>query len=121
MVVGRLIRADSLSLVIAPDRGPSTMTMSLSELRRVDVSRGARPTGEAFADGALTGALIGTGVGIIATALAIRADRRCNDCMIPGTAIVVPLSVAFTGVTTFVGGMIGVAGREKWSPAWPPR
>ena len=121
MVVGTVVRADSLGLVIARDREPSMMTMSWSDLRRVDVSRGRRPTGEAFARGAKTGALIGVGLGLVATGLAIRADRECNDCMIPVTVIIVPVSVAFAGATTLVGGMIGVAGRERWRRVWPPR
>jgi hypothetical protein len=97
------------------------MTMSRSELRRVDISSGQRPTGEAFRRGAKTGALIGIGVGLVATGLAIRADRECNDCMIPSTMIALPLSVVFTGATTLVGGMIGVANREQWTQVWPPR
>ena len=97
------------------------MTLPLSELKRVDVSRGARSTDEAFARGATTGALVGTGISLIAIALAVRADRDCSDCTIPGTVFVVPLSAAFTGVTTLVGGMIGVAGREEWRRVWPPR
>ena len=52
IVVGTLVRADSLSLVIMPNRGPSTMTMSRSELRRIDISSGPRPTGEACVRGA---------------------------------------------------------------------
>jgi hypothetical protein len=121
MVVGTFVRADSLSLVIMPNRGPSTMTMSRSDLRRVEISCGRRPTDEAFVRGARTGALIGVGLGLVATGLAIRADRECTDCMFPATVIVVPLSVAFAGATTLVGGMIGVASREQWSRVWPPR
>ncbi len=121
MLVGTFIRADSLSLVIMPDRGPSTMTMSRSELRRVDIGSGQRPTGEAFGRGATRGALIGVGVGLVATGLAIRADLDCRDCMIPITLFVVPASVVFAGATTLVGGVIGVAGREQWRRVWPPR
>ena len=120
-VVGTVVRSDSLTLVIVPDRGPSTMIMSWSDLEQVDISRGQRPTGEAFARGAKAGALIGVGLGLVATGLAVREDRECSDSMIPITLIVAPLSVAFAGVTTLAGGMVGVAARERWRRVWPPR
>ena len=121
MIVGTVVRADSLSLVIRPDRGPSTMTMSRSELRRVDISTGQRPTGEAFARGAKTGALIGVGLGLVMTGLAIQADRECEDCMITATMIAIPVSIVLTGATAFIGGRIAVRNREQWSRVLPPR
>ena len=37
MIAGTLVRADSLRLVIMPDRDSSIMTISRSDLRRVDI------------------------------------------------------------------------------------
>ena len=120
-VVGTLIRADSVSLMLMPERDGPLLTVSLADLRRVDVSRGQRSRGEAFGQGAGVGALIGAGLGLVATGIAIRSDLRSDcDCMIPASAIVGTMSILFTGATTVVGGLIGVAGRERWKRAWPP-
>ena len=121
-VVGTLVRADSTGLTLSPARGGPALVVPLADLRRVDVSRGARPAPEAFWRGAGVGFLVGAGVGVVATGLAYQSDRRSScDCIIPATAIVGALSVAFTGVTTLTGGVIGVATRERWRQAWPPR
>lgn len=120
-VVGTVLHADSVELVVAPKRGGSTLTMRISEVQRVEVSLGSRPRAAAFRHGAGVGFLVGAGVGAVATSLAIRSDRRSKcDCMISGTAVVGVLSVAFTGVTTLLGGALGVAGRERWHKTWPP-
>jgi hypothetical protein len=109
-------------LVLAPARDGPPVFVPLADLRRVDESRGARPRSEAFRRGAGVGFLVGAGVGVVATGLAYHWDRRAScDCMIPATAVVGALSVGFTGVTTLAGGVIGVATRERWRRAWPPR
>lgn len=116
-VVGTFVRADSISFDVKSDRGGSTMTMSRSELWRLDVSDGQREPGEAFARGATTGALVGVGIGLVAIGLAIRADLQC-DCM--ATLVIVPPSVAFAVVSTLSGGLIGMSNREQWRRVWPP-
>ena len=122
LVIGTLLSADSTSLIVRPDRGPSPMTLPVQELKQVDISIGGRTRGEGFARGAIIGAVVGTGVGVIATALAIRHDRRTETSdYIPNSAIVGAISVAGTAASTIAGGLIGVATREKWRRVWPPR
>lgn len=119
---GALVSADSVVLVFAPERGGAAVSTHLVDLRRVEVSQGARPRSQAFRRGARIGLLVGVGLGAVATSLALRADLRGScDCYIPATAVVGVLSLAFTGVTTLVGGGIGVATREQWRQVWPPR
>ncbi len=119
-VTGTLIRADSTGVTIIPDGGGQVFALRLDEVLRMDASQGAIPSGEAFWRGAGTGLLVGASIGLVATALSLRADLSgsCDGCM--GTMFIAPLSVVFTGVTTIVGGLIGVAGRERWRRVWPP-
>src|SRR5688572_7199920 len=121
-VIGTLVRADSVSLMVVTERRGARLTIPRSDLRRIDVSGGQRSTGEAFRRGAKVGAIIGAGIGLVATGIALHADYTSGcDCMIPGSAIVGTMSVLFTGATTIAGGLIGLAGREQWEYAWPPR
>ena len=121
-VVGTLVRADSAELVLAPDRNGPVLAVPLATVERVYVSRGVRPKAAAFRRGAAIGFVVGATAGTIATSMALRADRRSTcDCMIPATPVVGALGIAFTGVTTLLGGAMGVAGRERWHRAWPPR
>lgn len=122
-VYGAFVSADSVGLLFTPgDGGGVSVRTPLAELRRIEVSRGARSRLDAFRRGAGIGFLVGAGIGTVATGLALREDRRSScDCIISSTAIVGALSLAFTGVTTLVGGGIGISTRERWRQVLPPR
>ena len=117
-IVGTLVKADEASLVIAPSRGGPVEFASLVELRRVDMSMGGRPAGEAFWRGAGIGLLVGASIGVVATVLAAREDKR-DPQYFPRSVGVGALSVVVTTGTTLVGGGIGVATRERWHTLWP--
>lgn len=96
--------------------------VSFEEMIVAERHAGRRPAVQAFARGALRGLAVGAVVGTAATLLAVRQERRddCTTCMITGTMFVGAMSVAFTIVTTGVGGSVGLRRRDRWERIWPP-
>lgn len=120
---GVFVTADSTRIVLAigPD-GLGRDTMPRVDVREVAVHVGRRTAGAAFGRGAGWGALVGASVGLVATTLTVADERRnpCDDCFVSAPLVVGVLSVAFTAVTTLVGGAIGLAHRDRWETVAVP-
>lgn len=113
--VGTLTGVDDAGLALRRTATDSAFFVPYDAVRTLEVSTRQRSGGEAFRRGALPGLLIGLGASFVATGLAYQADRKCNDCFFPITPVVGALGVVFTGLTTVVGGAIGLASqRDVW-------
>lgn len=119
--IGAVVRADSLALVLLPQRAAEPVTLDAANILTVEMSRGLRPEGEAFGRGALRGFLVGAGIAVVATGAALWQEQRnpCDGCTMSGPLIVGALGIALTAVTTLAGGAIGLAHRERWERVWP--
>jgi hypothetical protein len=115
MVRGTYVTRDSVSFVLDESDGSGVRTnIPMIEVKSVEMSVRQRTSGEAFKRGAGRGALVGIGVGAILMTLATISDARDNDSYIPARAVASVFSVLLTGVTTLVGGGIGLAARDQW-------
>ena len=117
MVRGTYVTRDSVSFVL--DEGDSSgvrTNIPMIEVKSVEMSVRQRTSGEAFKRGAGRGALVGIGAGAILMTLATIADAReaNSDSFISARAVAGVFSVLLTGVTTLVGGGIGLAARDQW-------
>lgn len=121
-IVGTLATLDSSGLALRRSARDSAFFVSLDAVRAVELSTRQRSDGEAFRRGALPGFLIGAAVGFVATGLAYRQDQRCDlDCFMSVTPIIGVLSLGFTGVTTLLGGLMGMSSdRDVWEPVAVP-
>jgi len=120
-VVGTFTTLDSAGLALRRSARDSAFVVPLDAVRSLEVSTRRRSDGEAFRRGALPGFLIGAAVGFVATGLAYRADLACNDCMVIITPYIAVMSLGLTGVTTLLGGVLGMSSeRDVWAPAAVP-
>lgn len=116
VVQGTVVRADSGVLTLAVGRRRTTRELAAGDIHRIEQLVGRRSVGSALGRGALRGALVGAGIGVLATGITAVAERRdpCDECFIPMTAAVGAASVAFTMATTAVGGVVGLLRRDRW-------
>lgn len=96
--------------------------VSFGDIRAAEMHVGRRDAGEAFGRGALRGFVVGAVIGTTATLVMYQHERRngCGDCFIPATAVVGAGSVLLTVATTGIGGLVGLARRDRWKRVWPP-
>ncbi len=118
-LVGTVLHADSATITLARDGGASPVTLDLADVGRIDQRYLARSRGKAFERGAGVGAVVGLGLGFVATgATAWYESRKCTDICL-GTAVVGIASIPVFVGTTIGGGLIGLARRERWRRVWP--
>lgn len=124
-VVGGLVAADSATLTLDPAVGGmgSILTIPVSDVRRMDVSLGARTP----AQGAWRGLKRGLLTGVVLSAAIITAgvieDEKdeCGDCFINATLAAVIVSVPLTTATSLIGTFIGATSPgERWRRVQPP-
>lgn len=119
VVRGTYVTRDSVSFVLDESTGSGVRTsIPMLDVQSVEMSVSQRTSGEAFGRGASRGALVGIGASAILMTLATISDARDgnSDTWISGRALAGVFSVLLTGVTTLVGGGIGLADRDTWSP-----
>jgi hypothetical protein len=107
---------DSLNFVLASPEDPRDLiAIPLRDLGGVEMLVGRRTAGAAFRRGAGRGALVGLAASAVMMTVGLISDQQeQDDVFIPATAVAGALSVLTTGVTTLVGGLIGVANRNQW-------
>ena len=115
-VRGVVLRADSAGLTLAPRGHALPLTLAWAEVRQVERLAWRRPAGEAFVRGARWGALVGAATGVVGVGLAFRDERRspCDGCFVGRPVVAAAGALMFTGVSTIVGGSVGLAFRDRW-------
>ena len=112
--LGRIISADHDTVAFRPDAHPFTVSLAVSEIERIDISRGShRHAGR--------GALVGLAIGAIGGAVfGASAYTSCTDwCLLPNSrAATAGLGAAFFGLLGAAsGGIIGAFIKtEEWKP-----
>jgi hypothetical protein len=110
------VRADSGGLVAVVHPG-TPATHAWAGVRRVERYAGPLSPGEAFGRGARRGAVVGGVLTVAAVAVAAYSDlRRPCDCGISTTAVVASVGSLYAGVFAGVGGLVGLAYRDRWQP-----
>jgi hypothetical protein len=113
--VGTLISAGSDSVRIRPKEG-GVVSVPSASIVRVEQSRGRRSNS---GKGAVTGAIIGGGIGLI---LGIAASSEEADYVEIGPGGVVAATALFAAGGTGLGALIGSGShRERWEPITLPR
>jgi hypothetical protein len=116
-ITGILERSDSGGLVFS-SRWRPTARYPYADIRAIAVGhREARPGGAAR--GARRGLMFGAAVGVVATGITAVYESNRPDSFGFGTVIVGLQSIAFMGVTTAVGAIIGATDRTRWQRVWP--
>ena len=123
-VVGTFLGADSIAVhVIDPATGV-VIAVHWSSVRTVEVRTRRRSASTAFARGAKAGAItFGTLAALgIAYAVAWDLNDGCEgiEYCIPATLVAIPLGYIGTVAGTALGGVVGLANRDRWETAWPP-
>lgn len=115
-LIGTLVRVEPAGLYIASDGGGQPDFVPFDALLRLERSVGTRSAGQAFGRGAKIGFLVGAGVGLVATSIALAADLRGSSTayMIPASVVIGVYSAALTVATTLAGGALGMTARERW-------
>jgi hypothetical protein len=115
---GEFISRDSAGAVLIRDGADGVLlSIARSEIRQVDIAGVSRSGGQAFGRGAAWGALTGLGIaaGLIAFAAVHEADYPCIDCWIGETAGAAIVSVPVVVLSPLIGGLVGLAFRERWT------
>ena len=123
-VVGSFLGADSIAVhVIDPSTGVVT-AVNWSTVRTVEVRTRRRSASTAFARGAKAGAITFGTLAVLGIAYAVAWDLNDGclgvDYCIPATLVAIPMGYIGTVVGTALGGVAGLANRDRWETAWPP-
>jgi hypothetical protein len=118
VVRGTYVTRDSISFAL-DERGEaySRLSVPVLEVRAVEMVVRRRTAGQAFGRGAGFGAVAGASVSAVLMVIAVRSDARSTgDEWISSSAVAGVFSVLLTGVTTLVGGGLGMLDRDIWKP-----
>ena len=122
-LVGRVAAVDSAGFTLAV-RGDSLPRRFLTaDVGALDVRVGRESAGRGAARGFVKGLLVGVvGGGLLTAGVALsNADERCDDCFVSPTGVMAAVGVAFTGVTSVAGALIGAARPpDRWARVLPP-
>jgi len=123
-VVGNFIGADSVALhVIDPSTGVVT-AVTWSTVRTVEVRTRRRSARTAFGRGAKAGAIAFGTIAVLGVAYAVVWDLNdgCEgiDYCVPATLVAIPFGYLATVTGTALGGVVGLANRDRWQTVWPP-
>jgi hypothetical protein len=123
-VVGEFVGADSIAVhVVDPSTGMA-VAIDWSTVRSIDVRVGRRSARDAFGRGAQAGAIIFGTIAVLGIGYAIAWDLNdgCEgrDYCIPATLVAIPFGYLLTVGGTVVGGVAGLANRDRWRTLWPP-
>jgi hypothetical protein len=115
---GEFVSRDSAGAVLIRDGADGVLlSIARSEIRQLDFAGVRRSGGQAFGRGAAWGALTGLGIaaGVIAFAAIHEADHPCIDCWLGETAGAAIVSVPVVVLSPLIGGLVGLAFRERWT------
>lgn len=120
-VVGAIESADSLRFRVVT-RQHDVVEYPYDAVASVEVARGMTRAPGAVGRGAWRGFLVGATIGLVATGAALAYDfHGGGEAFVPASLLIGAYSVAFTGVTTVAGALIGSVPRTNWERVWGPR
>lgn len=120
-VVGAIESADSLRFRVVT-RQHDVVEYPYDAVASVEVARGMTRVPGAVGRGARRGFLVGATIGLVATGAALAYDfHGGGEAFVPASLLIGAYSVAFTGVTTVAGALIGSVPRTNWERVWGPR
>ena len=118
-LTGVLQAADSNAMLLVP-RGRPPILVRYDEIASVATARGTQPRPGGAVRGAKQGFLVGAGIGVVATAIALVFDLNTSqEVFIPASVVIGVYSLGLTVVTTLVGAAIGTSDVTRWERVWP--